>query len=203
MECVYPEEAENTCDDAVPCGAVHIEEDGDLDAFRNCGSMDELNIYRMSQLDEVVFPCVSVINGDVTVSPQLELSSLEMPELETIEGFLSMRALRLDDVDFGRLKEVRGGVSLYALHETTELDWLSSLTTVEDSVLIYENERLEDLSGLSCLQEISGDLVIRCNVPMTDQHAEAFAASLDVGGIVTIEFNGPETCGADDDDTSP
>ena len=55
---------------------------------------------------------------------------------------------------------------------------------------IEDNAALTSLSGLSRLAAVNDDLNIHGNDCQSQEEAEAFAASLSVGGDVTVEGNG-------------
>lgn len=137
-----------------------------------------------------------VIKEYLRIEGQGWLESLELPLLQRVTG----------DLVLGELEALER-VSLPALESASSLviDSNPALTTLEGlaspslGVLeIRSNDALESLAGLGSLLFVWGDLTISGNPMLCQDEAEAFAASIEVEGSVSVSDNGTgrTDCGA-------
>jgi len=82
-------------------------------------------------------------------------------------------------------------LGVYRNISLTNVD-LPSLLIVAGDVEIGDNAALSSLSGLSSLTSVSGALRIYDNPCLSPTEAEAFAASIEVGGDIEIYDNGSD-----------
>ncbi len=144
---------------------------GDTDAGL-AGCFDGSHTIQNSFDAEFIAPYTCIID-DLTINAP-GLASLDLPNLKTIGGNLTVRETDLQD-----------------------LDGLTNLESVGGYVGIFSNDLLQNLDGLSSLQTVGGNLSIKENVSLTCNPA-ALEAQIDVAGTTTICENAPgDGCGAD------
>ena len=77
--------------------------------------------------------------------------------------------------------------------DTAAGDGISALETVEGQLIIDLNDSLTDISALSSITTVTGDVFIRHNPLLPTSQAETLAATIaEIGGTLLIEGNGPD-----------
>ncbi len=95
-------------------------------------------------------------------------------ELENLDGLQSVH-------------EVQGNINLFRSGGFTSLHGLENLERIEGSLWIHLCNNLTTLSALSRLRAITGNLWIQSNNKLPLADAQAFAASVTVGGQTRVE----------------
>ena len=90
------------------------------------------------------------------------------------------------------LVEINGPVELTVGKGLQNLDGLSAVQTIRDNLIIRGSKQLSDVTGLHGLSLVGGAVVITDNPSLSTSAAEALVAEIDViGGTVTVSGNGP------------
>ena len=88
---------------------------------------------------------------------------------------------------------VSGSLTIVDSTDITNLDGLSSLTSIDGDLKIYENDALTNLDGLSSLTSVGGDLRIGCNGYYCDNdtltNLDGLSSLTSVGGDLKIYDN--------------
>lgn len=147
-------------------------------------SVGELSLYQMggspdlSWLSGAEVGAIEILDSDVA-----SLSGVTVTALD----WLSLA--RLPDLTDAALSDLttigESGAAFVELPALTTLD-LPALTTIEGGLLLQDTA-LQDLSGLSALTSIGGDLQITDNPDLDQQEIDAFLAHVTVAGRVTVE----------------
>jgi hypothetical protein len=141
-----------------------------------------------SDMDEAAL-CES-ISGDLTFEGQTWLTSIDLPRLTTVGGYLNIyNNPALTNLDgLSSLTSVGLDLNIWNNDVLTNLDGLSNLTTVGGGLGIVYNAVLTDISGLSNLTSV-WDLYINDNPALCQSLVDAFVAACTIGGSVTITGN--------------
>jgi hypothetical protein len=120
---------------------------------------------------------------------------LSVPNLTTINGgTFSMSLLTILDLP-AIAHSVRRGSTNGDIEITSAPDLvtvrLGSISLIEGSLIIQNNPKLTDISGISCGARITGDVIIRNNAQLTQSAALAKANCMIVEGQVIVENNKP------------
>ena len=164
----------DTDTDVVYCeGIFEIKSEGELDAIAHCESITGgLYFFEQDWLEIVELPSLTSVGGHLVIEGNGALTSLEgLSSLTTVGTYLV----------------------IYDNHALTSLEGLSSLTTVGGGggfLFIINNDALTSLEGLSGLTYVGDDLSIHNNDSLCQSDAEAFAASIELGGTVDVRDNG-------------
>jgi len=179
------------CTATVPCdSSFYIENPEDLTAIQACSSISgdlELHGYEFGR---IALPCLTTIKGSLEFAVGGKLDSFDMTGLESV----------------GRNFYVYGTGGL------PTIEGLSGLKTVGNDMSVWETGNLTSLDGFFSMTSVGGRLSIECNHSLPQQDAEAFAASIEVGGPIQLDNNGGDwwsdyICDhgpiSDDDDFTP
>ena len=169
------------CESAVTCeGSYYLSSGEDLEDIALCECITgHLEMKNETWLTSVVLPSLTTVDGDLSFQGNDYLTTIEMPGLTTVgRDFL--------------LGTTSGNALLTGLEMT-------SFTSVGRHLTVIGNDALTNLEGLSSLESVgfrheevgmTGDLDIYLNASLCQSDAEAFAASIEVGGEVYVENNG-------------
>ena len=169
-----------------------------LDMAERCETMvGDLEADDQDWIERIDLPCLEyVYKDDVSVHVHIRnndaLTSIDMRRLVSVDGtlYISSNDL-LTDLDMSSLTYLEASLSVNDNELLTDLD-VSSLAVLEKSLSVYENDSLSSLDGLSNLKSVGSSLRIANNPCLSQDEAEAFAASLDVGYTITVEDNGAD-----------
>lgn len=117
-------------------------------------------------------------------SPHQTNFMISATHLRSVSGFDSLRTV------YGAHKtafEISGNHKLEVLS-------FPRLTSIEGGIFIFRNAQLQDLSGLSKLESVSGNLVVWDNPKLPTCEVQAFVEQVDVGGEVSLRGNGSGQC---------
>lgn len=131
------------------------------------------------------------INGSLHVK-DVDLTSLELPNLETIGGDLvlgpsSGYQFALTNLNLSSLVSVEGDVHVMSTQAMEDLVGLNSLTSVGGELHIHSNEALTTVNGLNDLVSVGGNLVIDTNNALINLGGLNDLVS--VGGAISIIQN--------------
>ena len=170
---------------------VDIQTEEDLVDLELCDSLlGPLNIYELAEITSVDLPCLRTA-GSLYVGYNESLESISLPSLEEVTVNLRIANMdALDSLDLSSLTTVPEGINISDLASLPDLEGLSSLATLTSGLSIYRNDSLGSLDGLSSLVSVGGSLYIQDNASLCQADAEAFAASVEVVGSVTVADNG-------------
>jgi len=205
------------CEDAEPClGDYDVENGGDLEEVFLCESVTGyLLLEEQDWLTSLDLPCLENLGYHLSIYDNDSLTSLDLHSLATAGGGMDIRSndalssleglsglatvdddLSIYDNDsltslegLSSLTTVGRGLLIYDNASLTTLEGLSSFTTVDDLSILY-NDSLTSLEGLSGVKTVGDDLSIYDNASLCQSDAEAFAASIEVGGTVDVRDNG-------------
>jgi len=162
---------DDVADDDVGDDDAEDNDAGDDDTGSGCPGAQpctgDFDIGSEGDLADIV-PCGS-ITGMLVFSKQGWLTSIDLPCAESVGDDLY---IRMND-------------------SLTSVD-MPSLSSVGDRLLIENNEQLTSLGGFSNLSSVGGDLYIAYNNCVSQDEADAFAASLNVGGSISVSHNGAD-----------
>ncbi|MCP4916346.1 MAG: hypothetical protein GY913_05440 [Proteobacteria bacterium] len=137
--------------------------------------------------------------GDTAIGGDLEAYQNEgFIDLDGLEGVsVAGEACFVSNTNLERVDGLSGVVDIGELNLSSndalaEIA-LSSLTTVTNDVMIYNNAVLTDIGGLSGLTSVGRNLKIKDNPELSTTDAEALRDSIgtaNIGGTITISGNG-------------
>ncbi len=186
---------DDTTPECAACvGDYVIENENDMVEINLCDSIaGNLEISGAGWLIDFELPCLESVAGHITVSFNDALISLDgISNLATVGGHMMVVGNdSLPSFDgLSSLVSVGDSLSVTSNGTLTSLDGLSNLTSVGDTLMITLNDSLTGLDGLSSLTTIGGALSIQNNLCLSQAEAETFAASISVGGNVSVTNNG-------------
>lgn len=189
-------------------------DDGSVDrsALRRCAPADGDAV--VTDAEAAQLAGCELLEGSIRVGPDLtDLSPFA--SLVVIEGGLATTLVDFPEPlsfeHFGKLREIDGGLLIVnrpvpslqglssldsvgglAVSRTTQLSSLAGLERLESigGVVIFANAELSGLSRLEGLREVRETLEISENPVLPQADAEAFAASVEVGGATVVGENG-------------
>ena len=123
--------------------------------------------------------------GDLTLTSQEAVDAFSYTE---VTGFLSIKGYFITNLNgLSSLTSVGGGVRISYADELKTLDGLSSLTLVGGHMFINDNAALASLDGLSSLKSVKGSLQIYNNPVLTN--LDDLSSLTSVGKDVHISSN--------------
>jgi hypothetical protein len=206
--------ARTTDDGAAPADGGPAPADGGGTEMA-CGVAAQLyNVDTQEKLDALV-GCTRLL-GSLRVGDALFTNLDQLESLRFVDGSVNLfRNESLTDIDGLRNLETVGGELRVGFHpQLIGLNGLASLRSVGALFFVVSNARLTTLAGLeqlrsvgplrietnsslrtlqslSGLQTVAGDLSILLNPMLPQAEAEAFAATVNTSGTVTVSNNGP------------
>ncbi len=175
---------------------------GDLDVswcpmltrLEDCQSVESvggnLAIIRNAQVTRVEYPALAEVGDDVSITNNDTLDHIDLTSLVSVgRGVdISWNPLLRDLVGLPNLEHVESELKI-GNNASLESIEFPSLSTVGDDLYIGHNDSLLDLAGFESLESVGGDLQIRYNPCISQIEAEAFAASITIGGQLSIHHN--------------
>ena len=134
-------------------------------------------------------PTLAAVGIDIGIWSNASLVSLEMDSLLSVGG-----GLVITHHDFQTTLSMpslvsAGSVGIGFCDSLTTFN-MTSLSTVEDSLSVCYMETLADLDGWASVAIVGNNLGIQENLCLSQAEADAFAASIHLGGNAVIEDNG-------------
>ena len=147
-----------------------------------------LQLKSNSALATVTAGKLAAVNADVELAQVPQLRSLELGALRTIGGSLTLDGLGLSSLNGLRgLGAVSGDVTIQSANSIANMTGLEMLGRIGGSLTINTNSALTSLTGMQgTLKTVAGNLTITSNPLLPRPTAQAFAASVMVGGTTTI-----------------
>ena len=178
--------------DCIHCeGSFDIENAFDLEQVTPCDTITGLLVVRaQGWLTDFQMPCLSTVGESLTIADNATLIDFDLSELSSIGTFGSIST----NDSLGSLEGLSGLATIgdyLTIEDNNSLTTLgmSSLQYVSGNLIIYRNDVLTSLN-LPKLNSAGGQLQIYSNDSLCQADAEAFAASIDVGGDIYVEDNG-------------
>ncbi|MDP6932404.1 MAG: hypothetical protein QGG40_05780 [Myxococcota bacterium] len=180
------------CESAEPCtGDYSIASRADLDDVRTCESISgALIVEYLDWLTSIDLPCLTSVEGELSIGDNDHLRHLKMPNLSySGGGGLTVRdSHALTKLDLSSLTAVAGDLYIADNNALTKLDGISSLTSVGYQLVIWGNDDLTGLDGLSNLSSV-GKARIFSNDALCQRDAEAFAGAIDSESEASVYDN--------------
>ena len=190
------DDTSGACNSAEPCPGDHyVFDEADLEVIVLCESISgNLNLTDLDGLAGFDLPCLTTVDGIVMLSQTEELASLDgLSSLSTAAAGLGISdcASLLDLDGLSSLVSV-GGLLINNNAALRDLDGLFGIATtaLDSGLTITGNPLISNLDSLVHLECVSGNLTISDNDCLSQEEAEAFAASLDVEGDIVVQDNG-------------
>jgi hypothetical protein len=137
------------------------------EAVAECKSISgALHLNELKTIESVELPELTTVEYGLGFSKNESLTTVDLPALTHVNGLYIMDNLTLSTIRVPRLQQSTGGIS------------------------ILNNAALRTLEGIPAPASMRGSLLIQDNVNLCQSEAEAFAASISVGGTVTVKNNG-------------
>ena len=180
-----------------------------------------LHLEAVSGLEVLQLSRLESVGGDLRVADLPALRALQhtadldtigghlvlddLPALEAVADFAHLTAISGDLIlrdlprtaqirAFHRLASIGGDLEVRSVDATSVLEGFERLTTIGGSLRLVDNLALADLSHLTAIERIEGDLEIRRNPALPASQIDGLLASLGrdgIGGTVIVEGNQP------------
>ena len=163
----------------------------DIDGLSGLTLVGNISIRENDALTSVALPGLTTVDG-IAIQGNDSLPSLQglsgLPSELTGLYIIQNDAL-LDLDDLSSITSV-GWLTVEDNDALTSFVGLEGLTSVTTDLEIIGNDLLPHLDALSSLSAVGNDLIVQENSCLSQTEAEAFAASIEVGGTNTVESNG-------------
>ena len=154
------------CDPGVD--RYHVQSDSDLAVIARCETISgDLMFERQSWLTSIDMPDLTSVGGGLWIVGNDALTSIDMPSITSVGGYLYIMS-----------------------NESLSSIELPNLTSADRDLSISNNDALTSLANLPNLTSVGGYLSINHNDCLSQAEAEAFAATVTVGGSCKTHGNG-------------
>jgi hypothetical protein len=185
---------------AGPCDVYAVSTSADLDEVAMCESILSVLFGDLLEDDatptprSIDLPCLTSVGGAMWIGGSFNeaewVTNLDMPNLTSVGGNLGIEVTSLTNLDgLSSLTSVGGDLAITSNDVLTDISGLSSLTSVGGDLNISNNDALTDISGLSNLTAVGGALSIANNPALCQSLVDAFVAACSSCSVGNISNN--------------